>query len=301
MSDIVWLAVLCFVALIVLGPQKLPEGIEALWLSLTNLRRSQQDLEPVDLEAVREEWRRQGSPILGIVQFLYAVSEHLVELRFRTIKAGLALIAATAVAFLFTSKVMTLLVKPAGELKPIFLRPTELFFTYFKVALMVGFLIALPYILFQILAFVAPAMENPTEKKRFRNLIVFGTVPGTILFLAGVTFCYVVMLPFALGYLQNFGADIADPAWTIASYMSFVLTFLLGMGLVFETPLIMFLGAKTGLMSARKYISYWRYAVVLIFLVAAIITPTPDPLNMALVAAPLLLLYGLGIVLSRFA
>ena len=74
MSDIVWLAALCFVALIVLGPQKLPEGIEALWLSLTNLRRSQQDLEPVDLEAVREEWRRQGSPILGIVQFLYAVS-----------------------------------------------------------------------------------------------------------------------------------------------------------------------------------------------------------------------------------
>lgn len=301
MSDIVWLAVLCFVALIVLGPRKLPEGIEALWLSLTNLRRSQQDLEPVDLEAVREEWRRQGSPILGIVQFLYAVSEHLVELRFRTIKAGLALIAATMVAFLFTGKVMELLVKPAGELKPIFLRPTELFFTYFKVALMVGFLIALPYILFQILAFVSPAMENPTEKKRFRTLVIFGTVPGTILFLAGVTFCYVVMLPFALGYLQSFGAEIADPQWTIASYITFVLTFLLGMGLVFETPLIMFLGAKMGLMTARKYISYWRYAVVLIFLVAAIITPTPDPLNMVLVAAPLLVLYGLGIVLSRFA
>jgi sec-independent protein translocase protein TatC len=70
---------------------------------------------------------------------------------------------------------------------------------------------------------------------------------------------------------------------------------------VFETPLIMFLGAKMGLMTARKYISYWRYAVVLIFLVAALITPTPDPLNMVLVAVPLLLLYGLGIVLSRFA
>jgi sec-independent protein translocase protein TatC len=301
MSDIIWLGVLCFVALIVLGPQKLPEGVEALWLAITNLRRSQQNLETVDLDTAREQWHRQGSPIFGIVQFLYAVTEHLIELRFRTIKAGLALIAASMVSVLFTGKVMQLLVRPAGDLKPVFLRPTELFFTYFKVALMIGVLLALPYILFQILAFISPAMEDAKEKRYFRNLILFGTVPGTIFFIAGVVFCYTVMLPFALGYLQSFGADIAKPEWTIASYISFVLTFLLGMGLVFETPLIMFIAAKIGFMSARKYISYWRHAVVLIFVVAAVVTPTPDPFNLCLVAAPLLLLYGLGIVLSRFA
>lgn len=301
MSDLLWLAVLCFVALIVLGPRKLPEGIEALWLSLTNLRRSQQNLDPLDLETAREAWRRQGSPINGIVQFLYAVTEHLVELRYRTIRAGLALMAATAVSVLFTGRVMELLVQPAGDLTVIFLRPTELFFTYFKVAMMIGVIIALPYIIFQLLAFIAPALEDPKEKNAFRNLVIFGTLPGTVLFISGVAFCYVVMLPFTLRYLKSFGANIAEAQWTIDSYIAFVLTFLLGMGLVFETPLVMFMAAKAGLMSTRKYISYWRHAVVVIFLVAAVVTPTPDPVNMALVASPLLVLYGLGIILSRFA
>jgi sec-independent protein translocase protein TatC len=301
MSDLIWLAVLCFVALIVLGPRKLPEGIEALWLSLSNLRRSQQNLDPLDLETARETWRRQGSPINGIVQFLYAVTEHLVELRYRTIRAGLALMAATAVSVLFTGRVMELLVQPAGDLTVIFLRPTELFFTYFKVAMMIGVIIALPYIIFQLLAFIAPALEDPKEKNTFRNLVLFGTLPGTVLFISGVAFCYTVMLPFTLRYLKSFGANIAEAQWTIDSYIAFVLTFLLGMGLVFETPLVMFMAAKAGLMSARKYISYWRHAVVVIFLVAAVVTPTPDPVNMALVATPLLVLYGMGIVLSRFA
>lgn len=301
MSDILWLAILCFLALIVLGPRKLPEGAEALWLSITNLKRSQDNLEPLDLDAARKIWRRESSSIFGIVQFLYAVTEHLVELRHRAIRAGLALIAASGVSMLLTGKVMELLIRPAGGLKPIFLRPTELFFTYFKVALMIGLCISLPYLIFQVLAFIAPAMENPKERKTFTGLVLFGALPGTFFFLAGVAFCYTVMLPFALSYLQSFGADIAVPQWTIASYISFVLTFLLGMGLVFETPLIMFVAAKTGVMSYRKYLAYWRYAVVLIFVVAAVVTPTPDPLNLLLVASPLLLLYGLGIILSRFA
>lgn len=301
MSDIIWLGLLVFVALIILGPQKLPEGAEALWLSLLNLRRSQQDLEALDLETAREMWARGKSPIYGLIQFLYAVSEHLAELRHRAIKAGLALVAAAAVSVLFTNRIMELLIVPAGGLKPIFLRPTELFFTYFKVALMTGLCLALPYIILQVLAFVAPAMENPQEKKQFRNLVLFGAVPGTVFFLTGVVFCYTIMLPFALRYLSSFGSNLADPQWTIASYISFVLTFLLGVGLVFETPLVMFVAAKMGIMSARKYLSYWRYAVVLIILVAAVVTPTPDPFNMMLVATPLLLLYGLGIVLSRFA
>ncbi len=300
MSDIVWVFVLGIVALIVVGPRKLPEGIEALWLSLTNIRRSQDNLDEMDLETAREVWRRQGNPIFGIVQFLFGVTEHLIELRYRLIRAGLALICATAVGVLFTSKVMQLLVRPAG-FKPIFLTPTELFFTYFKVAMMIGLCIALPYIIFQVLAFIAPAMEDPKEKRTFRNLVLFGAVPGTFFFLTGAAFCYIVMLPFALQYLRSFGADIAEAQWTIASYITFTLTFILGMGLVFETPLVMFVAAKTGLMSASKYLSYWRHAVVLIFVVAAVVTPTPDPLNLCLVAAPLLLLYGLGIILSRFA
>lgn len=301
MSDIIWLALLVLVALIVLGPEKLPQGAESLWLTLLNLRRTQQNLEPFDLESARVRWRREKSPIYGLIQFLYAVTEHLIELRYRTIKAGLALVAASVVSVLFTGKILDLLIRPAGGLKPIFLRPTELFFTYFKVALMGGLCLAFPYVLFQILAFVAPAMEQPGEKRYFKSLVLFGAIPGTIFFLLGVSFCYTVMLPFALSYLRSFGSNIAEPQWTIAAYISFVLTFLFGIGLVFETPLVMYVVAKLGLMSARKYLAYWRYAVVLIFLVAAVVTPTPDPVNMSLVATPLLFLYGLGIVLARFA
>ncbi len=301
MSDVIWLVLLLFAALIVLGPQKLPEGAEALWLTLLNLRRSQQNLEPLDMETARAKWRRDKSPMYGIVQFLYGVTEHLIELRYRTIKAGLALAAATAVSALFTSRIMALLVRPAGGLKPIFLRPTELFFTYFKVALLGGLILALPYLIFQILAFIAPAMEDPRERRYFRDLVFFGALPGTFFFIIGAAFCYLVMLPFALGYLSSFGSDIAEPQWTIAAYISFVLTFLVGVGVIFETPLVMFVVARLGLMSARQYLSYWRYAVVLICVVAAVVTPTPDPLNMAIVATPLLLLYGLGIALARFA
>jgi len=301
MSDILWLALLVFVALIILGPQKLPEGAEALWLTLLNFRRAQQNLEPLDLESARTAWRRSKSPIYQLIQFLHGVTEHLVELRRRTIRVGLALVAATAVSALFTNKVIELLIQPAGGIKPIFLRPTELFFTYFKVALMTGFCLAMPYIIFHILAFIYPAMEKPKERRYFRSLAFFGAIPGTLLFLVGVAFCYFVMLPFALGYLLNFGSNLAEAQWTITAYISFVLTFLFGVGIVFETPLVMFVAAKVGIMSARKYVSYWRYAAILIFLVAAVVTPTPDPLNMMLVATPLLLLYGLGILLARFA
>jgi sec-independent protein translocase protein TatC len=301
MSDIVWLGLLVFVALIILGPQKLPEGAEALWLALLNLRRAQQNLGPLDLESARVGWRRTRSPIYQLIQFLYGVTEHLIELRRRTIRAGLALVAAASVSVLFTNKIIELLIRPAGGIKPIFLRPTELFFTYFKVALMAGLCLAMPYILYHLLAFIYPAMENPNERTHFRSLVLFGAIPGTLLFLAGVAFCYSVMLPFALGYLLSFGSNLAEAQWTIAAYLSFVLTFLFGMGLAFETPLVMFVAAKVGIMSARKYISYWRYAFILIFLVAAVVTPTPDPLNMMLVATPLILLYGLGILLARFA
>ncbi len=301
MSDIIWLGLLVFVALIILGPQKLPEGAEALWLTLLNFRRAQQSLGPLDLESARTAWRRSKSPIYQLIRFLYAVTEHLLELRRRTIRAGLALVAAAAVSVLFTNKVIELLIQPTGGIKPIFLRPTELFFTYFKVALMVGLCLAMPYIMFQILAFIYPAMENPKERRYFKSLVLFGALPGTLLFLAGVAFCYFVMLPFALRYLLSFGSNLAEAQWTIAAYITFVLTFLFGAGIMFETPLVMFVAAKLGIMSARKYISYWRYAFILIFLTAAIVTPTPDPLNMMLVATPLLVLYGLGILLARFA
>ena len=301
MSEIIWLGILIFVALILLGPQKLPEGVEALWLTLVNLGRARQNLEPMDLDSARASWRRSGSPAYSLIQMLYGVSEHLVELRRRAIRAGLALVAAAGVSVLLTSKVMEFLIRPAGGLKPIFLRPTELFFTYFQVALITGLCLALPYILFQVLAFIYPAMENPREKRYFKSLVLFGAVPGTLLFFIGVAFCYTLMLPFALRYLRSFGSNLAEAQWTIASYISFVTTFLLAVGLVFETPLVMFVAAKLKIMSARKYLTYWRYAVIIIFVVAAVVTPTPDPLNLMLVATPLMLLYGLGILLSRFA
>ncbi|HZK66586.1 MAG TPA: twin-arginine translocase subunit TatC [Chloroflexota bacterium] len=220
--------------------------------------------------------------------------EHLEELRTRLIIATLALLVATFASFIFTEWLLKLLLVPAGDIKPVFLKPTEMFVTYFKVALIGGVAIATPVILYQLIRFVVPGLK-PGEKKYL--LLV---LPGaTLLFLLGVSFGYRVLLPFALGYLLNFGGGIALPTISIGEYVTFVVTLLLWMGVSFETPMVIVFLAKLGVVNHRQLRSYWKYALVGAFLAAAIITPTPDPVNQAMVAVPLYLLYEIGVLFAR--
>jgi sec-independent protein translocase protein TatC len=227
--------------------------------------------------------------------------EHLDELRSRLIKSVGALALMTAVAFVFTPTLFQLLLVPAPPVIKreglIFIEPTEAFLTYFQVSLMSGIGLASPVIFYQILAFVLPALTR--REKR----LLFAFMPLVIVFFCvGVLFGYFVTLPFALNYLIDFNiGGVVRPMIRVGDYLGFVTTILFWMGVSFETPIVIFFLAKTRIVNVRRLSSYRKYAILVAFVLAAVITPTPDPLNQSLVAIPLWILYEIGILLSRFA
>jgi sec-independent protein translocase protein TatC len=161
--------------------------------------------------------------------------------------------------------------------------------------------VALPVLLYQILMFVQPALENPIEVSIFR-VVAFIAIPMVaIFFVAGMAFAYYIMLPMGLKYLQSMGSSYASVAWNIREYFSFVLAVMLWIGVSFLTPLVMALLARLGVVSPKTLARQWRYAIVGIAIIAAAITPTVDPVNMALVMAPLVGLYVLGVIMARVA
>ncbi len=293
------LVLLAIVALALLGPSKLPAGIEQLWLMLTNFRRSQSDLEPLTLDQARRIWERSGSPIYDVVQILYGTVEHLVELRRRIFYVLGSLILGAVAAGVFANNILTFLTLPAHGVPLVVLRPTDMIWTYFEVILSAAAIIALPMLLVQILLFIKPALETPIERRAF-NFVVFAGFPMIVVFfLLGLAFAYFILLPFGLQYLQGFGSELAKPNWNIREYFSFILAVMLWIGAAFETPVIMAALSALGLVSPGVMAKQWRYAIVGIAFVAAMITPTVDPVNMALVMAPLAALYFLGVLMAR--
>jgi sec-independent protein translocase protein TatC len=227
--------------------------------------------------------------------------EHLDELRSRLIRSVLALVLTTAIAFIFTPTLFQLLIVPAPDVIKreglIFIEPTEAFLTYFQVSLMTGIGLASPVILYQVMAFVLPALT------RRETRLLFAFMPLVVIFFClGVAFGYYITLPFALKYLIDFNiGGIVRPMIRVGDYLGFVTTILFWMGISFETPIVIFFLAKTRIVDVRRLASYRKYAILAAFVLAAFITPTPDPLNQALVAIPLWVLYEIGILLSRFA
>jgi sec-independent protein translocase protein TatC len=222
--------------------------------------------------------------------------EHLDELRVRLTRAALALLAGTIVSTIFAKRVLAFLVAPLGDHPPQAYAPTAPMVMFFKVSLIGGATLAMPVIVYQLLRFIVPGL---TQKERRYLFIV---VPGaTVSFVAGVAFAYFVMLRSAIPFLQNFLADIIEPSWTIDKYVSLITALIFWVGVAFETPLIMAFLARLGIVTPRLLVRSWRYALVLIAVLAAAITPTVDPLNMVLVMLPLVALYGLGILLAFLA
>jgi sec-independent protein translocase protein TatC len=229
--------------------------------------------------------------------------EHLDELRGRLVASAVGVVAGILVAIIplpgvgsITETVVKLLAEraPAGKLST--LAPGEGFFTFLEVAMLIGIALSMPVIVYQVLAFVTPALyEN--EKK-----YLFIAVPGvTVSFAAGVAFCYFFMLPFAIAFLGGFQPDIFNPIWSAERYLDFVTTFLFWVGLTFELPILMYFLSKLGVVSATRMASFRKYAFVLAFVIGAIITPTPDPINQTIVSLPIYLLFELGVILARFA
>jgi sec-independent protein translocase protein TatC len=217
--------------------------------------------------------------------------EHIDELRDRLLKALLSLLAGTVVGFLFAAEVMRFLQAPYGERFQV-LGPTEAVVEFFRVALMLGGILAIPVITYQLMMFILPGLTS--KEKRFIVLslpAVFG------LFLIGVIFAWFILIPPALDFLQNFQSDLFKSEWTAELYLGFVTTLIFWMGVAFQTPLVFFVVSLLGFVTPGTLIRNWRFAVVGAAGAAAIITPTVDPVNMFLVMAPLLTLYAFSIVL----
>jgi len=247
-------------------------------------------LVPVDQNVPDEELEEEEELQMTLV-------EHLDELRGRIVRALLGLVVATAVAFVFTPQLIRWLLAPSGLAQLYFTQPPEAFLMYFQVSLMAGLGLASPWIFIQVMAFVLPAMTR-RERRLFFTAMPFVVV----FFVIGVLFGYFITLPFALRYLLTFTFDgVFQPLITADSYLGFVTTILFWMGLAFELPIIIWILAKIGVAKTPRLVSFRKYAILAAFVIAAVITPTPDPLNQALVAIPLWILYEIGIVFSRFA
>ncbi len=220
---------------------------------------------------------------------------HFEELRRRLIRSVIALVVATMVATLIADRILLFLIRPYGH--PLqTLGPTESVVTYLRVSLMAGAIMALPYIVYQVLAFVMPGL-TPQEQR----WVYFSLPVATALFLTGASFAWFVMMPAALGFLSGFQSEIFTTEWTSDRYIAFVTSLVFWIGLSFETPLVLFLLAKLKVLSWRDLARGWRLAVVISSVIAAMITPTVDPFNMALVMGPLLALYLLSILLTMMA
>jgi len=223
--------------------------------------------------------------------------EHLQELRYRLTVSAIAVVIGLAISAYFGTDLIEFLKKPAEsrseDFKLIFTEPFGGFVPYFQVALLGGLIFAMPVILYQTLAFVTPGLTS--AERRWLQ----GTVVGASgLFIAGVAFAYYVALPPALDFLLNFGDDLAEPNIRLGSYIDFVTRLLFWTGVSFETPLVIMFLAKLRIVSAWQLIRWWRLAIVGAFVIAAVVTPTIDPVTQSLVAGPIIVLYCLGIGLA---
>ena len=225
---------------------------------------------------------------------------HLDELRIRLTKSCIAVILSLIISFPIARYIYPVLMKPVADLELYYTEVTGLFSSYIKICLYLALAISGPYILYHIVMFISPALKR--KEKGYLYTLLPSTV---ILFIGGVIFCYFILLPPGLTFLYRqfpewLGGNI-KPLWTVTSYISVVTQLLFWVGVVFEIPMVMFFLSKIGVLSPQWAIRKWKWAVILAFVLGAIITPTPDPVNQTLVAVPILILYVLGCFLAWFA
>jgi sec-independent protein translocase protein TatC len=223
--------------------------------------------------------------------------EHLGELRTRIIWSLIPTAVFILIAFRFSDKVLLYLRRPLDkvDVKLVALTPTEAFWTSMKISMVMAVFMAMPVILWQVWAFVAPGLHK--HERRFAGPFV---IFGSLLFLAGGAFALLVVIPFALQFLLNFGKEQGiQPMISVSSHVDFIIKFTLAFGAVFELPLILTMLSKMGIVTPKFLAKNRKYAVLINFIIAAVLTPTPDIFNQSLMAGPLCLLYEIGIISAR--
>jgi len=218
--------------------------------------------------------------------------DHLQELRRRLIVCVAVVVAASIACYFYAVDLVNLITAPAGKLY--YLAPTEAFFTYMKVSFFAGFLLALPVIFYQVWAFVVPALTN---RERKASLYL---VPASLaLFFIGLAFSYFLVLPAAVTFFIGFSTAELQPMFSIGQYLSFVISFVLPFGFVFELPLFILVAAKLGLIGSAFLAAKRKLVIVLSFVVGAVISPTPDVFSQTMIAVPLMLLYEASVFIVK--
>ena len=230
------------------------------------------------------------------------IREHLLELRRRLTYSVIAVLVCAALAFAFHQTILRLLMEPAAQFvdlpfgKPVYTDLTEYLSIAAKTSLLTGLFISLPFVLYQIVMFISPGLK-PSERR-----YLYALIPVSLLaFAAGALFGYRILFPPMVNFLLNFGGDVAIPMIRIGRYMDLMLRLLFWMGLIFEMPVVTFFLARIGVLSPDFLARHRRYAIVLAFILGAIITPTFDPINQALVAAPIIILYEVSVWIAKFS
>ena len=221
---------------------------------------------------------------------------HLQDLRNRLIRVTIAVAIGTAVSFVFRKDIVDALKSIADDAELQVIGTTEGIVVAFQLSIACGIVLATPVILYEVVMFIRPALSNHERK------YLYTLLPGVLIaFASGACFAYFMLMPPALSFLENFSSDFGVVQWRLNEYISTVTRLLFGIGLCFELPLIMYFLSKIGILKVRQLTRFRRWAIVLAFLLAALITPTPDPINQTFVAIPLILLYEMGLLLARLA
>ncbi len=219
--------------------------------------------------------------------------DHLEELRMRIFYAAIAVIIGIIGCFIVVKPLVKILEVPAQGVKFLQLAPGEFFFVSIKVAGYSGILVASPFILYQLIQFVIPGLTR--KERRLLAPVVFGS---SILFFAGLGFAYIALIPAALNFFINYGADVVEQSWSIDRYFEFVLLLMFSTGLAFQIPIIQLILGFLGIVSSGQMFAGWRYIVLGAVILGAILTPSTDPLTQSLLAGAVLGLYfgGVGMV-----
>ncbi len=223
-----------------------------------------------------------------------SLMEHLEELRKRILWSIIAVVAGFLLCWAFAKQIAEFLARPIYRVLPegerlIFLGLTDAFILYVKVALLAGVFLAAPVVLYQVWRFVAPGLYQ-----RERGYAVPFIFFGTLFFVGGGMFAYFVAFPFAIEFLLQMGSAF-EPQITVDRYYRFLLYIIFGLGLMFELPIVIFFLARVGVVTPRFLMRHFRWAVLIIFVMAAVVTPTPDVVNLLLFAMPTIVLYLLGV------
>ena len=218
--------------------------------------------------------------------------EHLEELRQRVLQSLVAVVITAAGCLIAVRPLVRLLKVPAGSIRLLQLAPGEFLLISLKVAGYAGLVLALPYILYQVLAFVLPGLTQ-----RERRLIAPAVAGSAVLFLSGIAFAWWTLIPAALRFLVSYGSDLVEPLWSIERYLDFVLLLMLATGLAFQLPVLQLILGAVGLVRWRDMLSAWRWVIMIAAIAGAVLTPSTDPVTMLLLAGAITVLFLIGVAL----